>query len=526
MSQKSQNDLADQLTINAWGYGCSNGRALFIDNGVCCFTGLSKKRIIFANWIHAREEFQFNNLEPISKNPFKKNIAYLLRAFSIGVSRKDFFAGLFNGYTIRWDIPAGSSFINIRSKSNTDVLVSRSAAISGVYTADFSQESERSIRRRSSAEADYILSAKLCKRKLDHGTESILDLQKFATSNFISINPLSQGNSVYGRNCLENSIYFHVNTLVHAKRVIVTHLGNTLNTEKQIIDCDACLATQNVASKFKSSISSCRNHLLTSGKGLLFVNDPSSFIRLSSNWAHFIEDNLPAFHKLVSQYPKRQVHVQGGIAPTQQELLRTLFPGVRITQMREGYSYFFEDVIFVVHRDSRNEAIQGLGSPWPIIDYEGMLSIRSLIASLFPSKPTETRRLFISRRQQGFRKLVNLMEIEKLLVSLGFTIIYPELFTLNERVAIFRSADLIIGESGAGMVNCYFAPDQIPIIELRHPGNSKSVEHLGLISVTQQKYVIIEGRTANLVGKLKHGTDAYTVDQLKVIDELSSLGFK
>jgi hypothetical protein len=526
VSQENPIVLSGNLTVSILGYGCSQGRTLFIDNGVLRFTGLRKRRIICANWIHAKEEYLFNNLEPTSKNPFKRNIAYLRRAFSIGIGRQDLFAGLFNGYRVSWVLPSDSSFINIRSQSNTDVLVSRSAATNGIYTSDFSKETERTVRKRSSVGADYILYAKLSQSQIDHRHESPIDLNKFAMSNFEAINPLTYGDSEYNREHLVNPVNLDVNVEVRSKRVIVTHLGNILNTEKQVIDCDACLALMKHASKPETTLCSAQNHLVSSGKGLFVINDPVSFIRFSSNWAHFVEDNLPAFHKLISKDFERSVYVQGEIAPAQDELLRTLFPRVKLVPMQAGCSYFFKDVIFNVHRDSRNEAIQGLGSRWPIIDREGMLSIRSLIMSLSPSNPAETRRLFISRRQKGFRKLVNLMQLEKRLVNLGFTIVYPELLTLHERVAIFRSAELIIGESGAGMVNCYFAPDQIPIIELRHPGNSKSVEHLGLISVTQQKFVIIEGQMANFVSKLKYGSDAYTVEPFKVIEKLSGLGFK
>jgi hypothetical protein len=526
VSQENPIVLSSNLIVSISGYGCSQGRTLFIDNGVMRFTGLRKRRIICANWVHAKEEYLFNNLEPTITNPFKRNTAYLRRAFSIGISRQDLFAGLFNGYRVSWALPSDSSFINIRSQSNTDVLVSRSAATNGIYTSDFSKETERTVRKRSSVEADYILYAKLSQSQIDHHHESPIDLNKFAMSSFEAINPLTHGDSEYDRDYLENSLSLDVNVEVRSKRVMVTHLGNILNTEKQIIDCDACLALLKHASEPETAVCSAQYHLVSAGKGLFVINDPVSFIRFSSNWAHFVEDNLPAFHKLISKDFERSVYVQGEIAPAQDELLRTLFPRVKLVPMQAGFSYFFKDVIFNVHRDSRNEAIQGLGSRWPIIDREGMLSIRSLIMSLSPSNPTETRRLFISRRQKGFRKLVNLMELEKRLVNLGFTIVYPELLTLYERVAIFRSAELIIGESGAGMVNCYFAPDQIPIIELRHPGNSKSVEHLGLISVTQQKFVIIEGQMASFVSKLKYGSDAYTVEPFKVIEKLAGLGFK
>lgn len=519
-------ELSDHLTVRTLGYGCSQGRSLFIDNGVECFTGLRKRKIFCANWIHAKEEFLFNNLEPKSGNLLIRNTSYLLRALSIGLSRRDLFAGLFNGYDVSWVIPADSRFINIRSQFNIDVLVSRSAAINGIYTSDFSNESERSVRKTTSADTDYILRARLSKSQINLDPESTIDLDSFLKSNFEQINPLTHGNSEYNRDDLENPLNFGVNIQVRSKSVIVTHLGDILNTEKQIIDCDMCLASLNHAAKSESTICSPRNHLVSSGKGLLVINEPASFIRLSSNWAHFVEDNLPAIYKLISEGIERAVYVQGEIAPAQDELLRALFPAIKIIRMQEGHSYFFKDVIFNVHRDSRNEAIKGLGSPWPIIDHEGMFRIRSLIMSLSPSIPNEKRRLFISRRQKGFRKLVNLRKLEKRLSNLGFTIVYPELLTLDERVAIFRSAELIIGESGAGMVNCYFAPDQIPIIELRHPGNSKSVEYLGLISVTQQKFIIIEGRMADFVSKIKYGSDAYTVDVFKFINKLIELGFK
>jgi hypothetical protein len=352
-----------------------------------------------------------------------------------------------------------------------------------------------------------------------------LELDRFAMSNFAAINPLTHGKSEYDRDQRINPLNLDVNADSRSRNVIVTYLGNVLNTERQILDCGECLVSLKSTSNSKSRICSPRNHLISSGKGVIFVEEPASFIRFSPNWAHFVEDNLPAFHKLVSKSLGRDVYVQGEMALAQEELLRTLFPELKMVQMQEGYSYFFRDVIFNFHRDSRNEAIQGIRSLQPMIDHESMLSIRSLIMNLTPSTSQGKRRLFISRRHRGFRKLANLMEVEKLLQNHGFTIVYPELLALNERVSLFRSAELIIGESGAGMANCYFAPDHIPIIELRHPGNSKSVEQLGLISITHQKYFIIEGRTTNLFNKLKYGSDTYIVNQSELLAELVRLGF-
>jgi len=60
------------------------------------------------------------------------------------------------------------------------------------------------------------------------------------------------------------------------------------------------------------------------------------------------------------------------------------------------------------------------------------------------------------RRTSGTRKVTNVAEIEKLLVSHGFAIVEPEKLSFLEQVRLFSNAKKIVGSSGAALANIIF----------------------------------------------------------------------
>jgi len=60
------------------------------------------------------------------------------------------------------------------------------------------------------------------------------------------------------------------------------------------------------------------------------------------------------------------------------------------------------------------------------------------------------------RRTSGTRKVTNVAEIEKLLVSHGFAIVEPEKLSFVEQVSLFSNAKVVVGSSGAAMANIVF----------------------------------------------------------------------
>jgi capsular polysaccharide biosynthesis protein len=66
------------------------------------------------------------------------------------------------------------------------------------------------------------------------------------------------------------------------------------------------------------------------------------------------------------------------------------------------------------------------------------------------------RRLFITRRTAGNRRLVNEAEIFDLCGARGFQFVDPEKLSLREQAVLFSEAAAVIGAKGAAMTNCLF----------------------------------------------------------------------
>lgn len=75
------------------------------------------------------------------------------------------------------------------------------------------------------------------------------------------------------------------------------------------------------------------------------------------------------------------------------------------------------------------------------------------------------------RRNSEYRKIVNGVDVEQLVSSLGYSIVEPEKLTFLEQVALFNNARVIVGPSGAAMANMIFAPrgSKVIILISKHP---------------------------------------------------------
>jgi capsular polysaccharide biosynthesis protein len=75
-------------------------------------------------------------------------------------------------------------------------------------------------------------------------------------------------------------------------------------------------------------------------------------------------------------------------------------------------------------------------------------------------------RLAAGRDRRGYRWWVNEEAVVEALASLVFTIFEPEMHPIEEQIATFRSATLIVGPSGTGMFNTVFAWQGTRILSL------------------------------------------------------------
>lgn len=83
-----------------------------------------------------------------------------------------------------------------------------------------------------------------------------------------------------------------------------------------------------------------------------------------------------------------------------------------------------------------------------------------LLATLDPPiTPRRGRKLYVSRVAPSlYRQLANQAEIEDIAVREGLELVRPETLPISEQIALFASADLLVGEFGSAMHNALFSP--------------------------------------------------------------------
>jgi hypothetical protein len=81
---------------------------------------------------------------------------------------------------------------------------------------------------------------------------------------------------------------------------------------------------------------------------------------------------------------------------------------------------------------------------------------RIRLGFLGPEERAGGRRIFITRRQAGNRRLVNEPEIYRLCAARGFDLVDTEAMTIREQAALFASAAAVIGAKGAALTNVMF----------------------------------------------------------------------
>jgi hypothetical protein len=77
-----------------------------------------------------------------------------------------------------------------------------------------------------------------------------------------------------------------------------------------------------------------------------------------------------------------------------------------------------------------------------------------------------SKRIFISRKDAPFRKIINEDEIFNLFEAKGFKRYVLSQMSVIEQIVLFHNAEIIVGEHGAGLTNILFCEPKTKVIEL------------------------------------------------------------
>jgi capsular polysaccharide biosynthesis protein len=119
-------------------------------------------------------------------------------------------------------------------------------------------------------------------------------------------------------------------------------------------------------------------------------------------------------------------------------------------------------------------------------------------ASIQPRHPRiDAPLLYVSRLSQGrkkprYRRCMNEEDLIDAVSKLGFHIFEPELHSIEEQIATFRSARFVVGPSGAGMFNTVFCRPGIDVLSIE-PLPNWIWQHCNLFGSMRHRYGFVTG---------------------------------
>lgn len=176
------------------------------------------------------------------------------------------------------------------------------------------------------------------------------------------------------------------------------------------------------------------------------------------NYGHFLLDCLPALMALKQQGLLDDFPILAPPLTTWQRQLLHLLLGPAAAQVREIGKPLVqvEDLAFASPMN------HFLHTPAPPLD-----AVREAILSRTPPSADPSPRLYLSRRRDTKRRMVNEEALEAALVSRGFRVIFPEDHDAAQQVALFRDAEVIVAPTGAALANVLFCKPDAKVFEIQ-----------------------------------------------------------
>ena len=234
----------------------------------------------------------------------------------------------------------------------------------------------------------------------------------------------------------------------------------------------------------------------------------------AKNYFHWMIENLPRL-SLVSELDKNVPLLVDGNLPAQfYDALAMLNQDNReIITLNNNTLYkvqklYYPSQLSIFH-DSYDNPFYGKDA---VYSPKAISYVRDAVLKKIgsPSSSTRRRKLYISRKNSDYRQLINSEEIEDALVARGFEIIFPEHLSFFAQVQLFSEAELIVGQSGAGMASFIFAPKDCEILMMMSDASQSNLHIFGALADSiglSLKYIL--GKHINIKKSYINHSDFY-----------------
>ena len=246
----------------------------------------------------------------------------------------------------------------------------------------------------------------------------------------------------------------------------------------------------------------------------------------SRNYFHWIVECLPRLSLIKNLDKKIPLLVDEDLPPQFYEALQLLNEeGRELIKLKFGETYkvkklYYPPQLSILHDN------YGV----PIYHQDAIYSPKAInyirdtvLKSLNIAHNKNNRKIYVSRKNSDYRQLLNSTEIENILVKYGFEILCPEYLSFAAQVEVFSQAQIIIGQSGAGMANFMFAPKNCKVIMMAgdDPNTNLHGFHM-LAELTGVSLKFLFGNCAPIARKFSLHADFY-IDVGLLLEQLNGM---
>jgi capsular polysaccharide biosynthesis protein len=160
------------------------------------------------------------------------------------------------------------------------------------------------------------------------------------------------------------------------------------------------------------------------------------------------------------------------------------------------------EVIQVKNLILPNETSYSTGNYHDLLFHELRLVISNQINKHIEKGTTPSRKIYISRRSNSRRKVLNENELYDMILQRGFEILNFDDIAWLDQVKICRCCSVMMSIHGAALTNMLFMPSGGQIIEFRRKEDNRNNCYFSLANACQHEYFYLVGDNNNVQKKI------------------------
>lgn len=249
------------------------------------------------------------------------------------------------------------------------------------------------------------------------------------------------------------------------------------------------------------------------------------FIGGTNNWMHFVLEEIPRIEfanklELSESVPfifrsGLSVQIRQAISQLTDHpvIFLDIFTSIRIEEL---YYFYFENPLSLSISGDVQAALT-------LFDRKRLASAKERLLSTSTGGNLGPKRIMIGRESNLFRPLVNASKLQSLLQKeFGFVVVFLSKHQLSEVMEIFKDAQIVVGEYGAGLANAIFIQDSAIIFEIRGPLERKALEYNSLLNALGHHPITLFGRH-QYISRLGVSKGQFRLERKRIIQALRHL---